>query len=183
MVHIPSPPKPPPVEVVEVGSKPVPFLKPLEWIATTLRSFRERPLPSTYTTEVRPTIDLFGAHRMAEVEVATVQGALGGLEVFHTAVPAGNLRLYLSMHYTQDDVVDRALLPGVIFRTTTGFPIAGNRDQLLVPPGRNFAVRNVVVGPFGRIACVTNAMGAAARMSIVVAWIEMPVGEYTVGIV
>ncbi len=156
----------------------------IRWMAKTLTANRDAlPFPQGITDQINPTIQVFGTQRMAEVQVATVQGALGALEVFHTAVPADNLRLYLSMHYTQDDVVDRSLLPGVIFQTAAGFPFAGNRDQLPVPPLINFAVRNVVVGPFGRIACTTNAMGGGARMSIVVAWIEMPVGEYTVGIV
>lgn len=152
-------------------------------MATTLTANRDAlPFPRGITDQINPVIQVFGTQRLGEVEVATVQGALAGLEVFHDAVPADTLRVYLSMHYTHDDPIDRALLPGIIFQTVAGFPFAGFRDQLEIPAMRNFAVRNVLVGPFGRIAVRANAMAAGARMMFTVAWVEMPLGEYTTGI-
>ncbi len=64
-----APPKDfPPIEVVDVGGRVVPFLRPLEWIATALKTFRERPLPATYKTDVQPVFDLFGNARIEQVQ-------------------------------------------------------------------------------------------------------------------
>ncbi len=156
----------------------------IRWMATSLTANRDAlPFPTGVTDQINPVISIFGSQRLAEVTIATVSGALAGLEVFHTQVPAGRVRLYLSMHYTHDDPIVRALLPGRIIPTDTGFPFAGFRDQLDVPTNENFAVRDVMLGPLHRIACRANGMAAGARMAITVAWVEMPLGEYTEGIV
>ncbi len=155
----------------------------ISWMARALTANRDgNPVPAGFIDFILPNIDIFGTQRMEDVQVATVVGTLGSIEEFHSVVPATRVRHYLSMSYTHDDVVDRALVPGRIIPTATGFPFAPLRDQLDMEPNRNFAVRNVIVGPLHRIAVRANAMGGGARMSMTVAWFEMPIGEYTTGV-
>jgi len=155
----------------------------IRWMARTLTANRDAlPFPRGITDQINPVIEIFGSQRMGEVQFATVAGALAGIEVFHTAVEPDEVRLYLSMHYTHDDPVARFLLPGRIIPTATGFPFAGFRDQLSVPPNNNFAVRDIMLGPGHRIAVRANAMGPGARMTIVMAFIEMPLGEYVTSV-
>ncbi len=156
----------------------------ISWIARALTANRDgNPIPAGFIDFILPNIDVFGSQRMEELRTVIVTGAVGSIEEFHTTVPDGRIRNYLSMTYSHDDPIDRALIPGRIIPTATGFEFAGVRDQLELAANRNNAVRNVVIGPRQQIAVRANAMGGAARMSLVVAWIEMPVGEYTTGII
>jgi len=148
-------------------------------MARTLTANRDAlPFPAGITDQVNPTIDIFGSQRIAEAQIATVQGALAGLEVLHTVTPPDTVRLYLSMSYTHDDPIARNLVPGRVIPTAAGFPFASFRDQLSVPTSQNFAVRNILTGPNSFIGARSNAMAVGARMAITVVWIEMPLGEY-----
>ncbi len=155
----------------------------ITWIARALTANRDgNPVPAGFIDFILPNVDIFGSQRMEEVQIATVIGVAESIEESHSPVPEGRIRFYLSMSYTHDDPTDRALIPGRIIPTATGFPFAGFRDQMVVPTNRTFAVRGVTVGPGSRIAVRSNAMGVGTRMSLTVAWIEMPLGEYTRGI-
>ncbi len=155
----------------------------ITWIARALTANRDgNPVPAGFIDFILPNVDIFGSQRIDEVQTADVTGANGSIEEFHTQVPAGRVRFYLSMSYSHNDPVDRFLVPGRIIPTAAGFPFAGFRDQLQAPANRTFAVRGVTLGPLHRIAVRANAMGATERMSLTVAWVEMPVGEYTRGI-
>jgi len=154
----------------------------IRWMAKVLTANRDAlPFPAGMTDQLNPTIDVFGSQRMGEVEFATVQGDLGGIEVFHTQVPDDRIRFYLSMEFDSDDAgigSPRRVRAGRIFRTAAGFPFAGMQDEVLATAGEFFAVRNFTVPPRGFAACRADGMGAAARMTITVVWIETPLGEY-----
>jgi len=154
----------------------------IRWMAKTLTANRDAlPFPVGMTDTLNPVIDVFGSQRMGEVQVATVQGDLGGLEVFHTRVPEDRIRFYLSMEFDSDDAgigAPRRVRAGRIFATAAGFPFAGMQDEVLATAGEFFAVRNFTVAPGAFAACRANAMGGAARMTITVVWIETPLGEY-----
>jgi len=154
----------------------------IRWMARTLTANRDPlPFPKGMTDQVNPTIDVFGSQRIGEVQVATVIGALGAVEVFHTVVPDESVRFYLSMEFSSDDAgvgAPRRLRPGRIFATDAGFPFAGMQDEIIGTAGEFFAVRNFTVGPTARAAVTADGMGAAAAMTITVAWIETPLGEY-----
>ncbi|MEE8538827.1 MAG: hypothetical protein V3S54_03350 [Woeseiaceae bacterium] len=173
-----EPPKPPPIEVDDVGRNRVPFLRSLEWIATALRTFREKPLPSTYFTDVQPVFDLFGSARSSEMQFATFGSLLGGIELAHARVAAGRVRQYLSMEYSHDDLVNHVLRPGRVIDTATGFPFAAMRDGISVSDVEPLSIRNFTIGPGSRAAVQADAMGAGARLTLSLVWIEVPLGEY-----
>jgi len=155
----------------------------ISWMARALTANRDgNPVPAGIIDFILPNIDIFGTQRMEEVQLATVVGSVGSIEEFHTRVPDGRVRHYLSMSYVHDDPINRFLLPGRIIPTATGFPFATFRDQLEMPANINFAVRNVMLGPGQQIAVRANAMAVGSRMSLTVAWFEMPVGEYTTSV-
>lgn len=102
---------PDPIEVVDVGRRnQVPFFRAFDWIAKSLTSFRERPLPGSYTTEVQPTVELFGSSRIPEYQVQELPGTLGSVEETLTQVADENFRLYLSFAAIHDDGVAHDLL-------------------------------------------------------------------------
>jgi len=139
------------------------------------------PFPKGLTDQINPVIDIFGSQRMAEVQVETVQGALGGIEVTHGPVPDDRVRFYLSMEFDSDDAgvgAPRRVIPGRVFPTAAGFPFAGMENDVLATAGERFAVRNFTVPPRGFAACQANAMGGGSRMTITIVWIETPLGEY-----
>lgn len=178
MPHVPGPPKPRPVEVIEVGEAPVPFLRPFDWVATTLRSFRERPLPSTYITQASPGFDLFGTSRLPEYGVEVITGALGALEVFGARVATDKWRQYLSMSVSHDDVVAlRMRLNRVVQDDTLGFPTLPFAVSLPFPAGTIFAARNASVPPNGRISGTVRVLNPAARLTLETLFIEYDIGE------
>ena len=182
MVHIPGPPRPKPVEVVDVGSRPVPFLKPFEWVATALRTFRERPLPSTYTTEARPTFDIFGTQRLAEFQVEVIAGGVGNLEVFGSKVPTDKWRQYLSASVSHDDgsVTGPKILIfiRIVPDPTLGFPeLPFQESPASLVSGEVFAVRNVSIPPDGRIGVAAPNMDAGAQMFLRTLFVEYSIGE------
>lgn len=150
----------------------------IDWLPKALQANRDQnPIPEGFWSAVMPTVEIFGTQRAAEMQVETVLGVLGAVEVFHSQVVSGRVRHYLSMAYSSNDSTPRKLRPGRIIPTATGFPFAGFRDQLEPIPGEDLAVRNVTVGPNQRIAVQSDAMGGAARMTITVVWVEYPLGE------
>lgn len=151
----------------------------IRWIARALTANRDAlPFPAGVTDTLNPVIDVFGSQRMSEVQVETVLGPVGGLEVFHPGPAEDFVRQYLSMEFSSDDATARRVRPGRIIPTSAGFPFAGMEDEVLATAGEFFAVRNFTVGPNQRAAARANAMGGAARMTITVVWIEVPLGEY-----
>lgn len=154
----------------------------IRWMAKTLTANRDAlPFPRGITDQINPTIEIFGSQRVGEAQVATVQGDLGGLEVFHTRVPPDRVRFYLSMEFDSDDGTiegPRRVRAGRIFATAAGFPFAGMQDEVLAIAGQFFSVRNFTVPPGGFAACRADGMSAGSRMTITIVWIETPLGEY-----
>jgi len=178
MPHVPGPPKPDPVEVIEVGEAPVPFLRPFDWVATSLRSFRERPLPSTYITQASPGFDLFGTSRLPEYRIEVVNGGNGNLEVFGARVPAGRWRQYLSVSVSHNDAVDHVLFFNrVVQDDTLGFPAIPFAASEPFSSARLFTARNVSVPPDGRMSASVGAIGAGAQLHFRTLFIEYDVGE------
>jgi len=151
----------------------------VQWIARTLVANRDaNPNPEGVIDQILPTIDTFGSSRADQMQFAQVNGALGLAEVFHGPVPVETVRQYLSMEYQHDDIVNQTIRPGRILATATGFPFAAIRDAESVAANVRRVIRNMTVGPGDRAAARTNALGAGARLSLVVVWIDSPLGEY-----
>ncbi len=151
----------------------------IDWMAKALVANRDAlPIPEGMVDLIVPNIDIFGTDRQAELQVATVNGALGALEVSHDPVDPGRCRLYLSMEYSHDDIVARRLRPGRIIPTAAGFPFAGMRDEASRTASQFLAVRNFTVGPGQRASLRVDALGGGARIIITVAWVEFALGEY-----
>ena len=178
MPHVPGPPKPDPVEVIEVGEAPVPFLRPFDWVATALRSFRERPLPGTYITQASPGFDLFGTSRFPEYGIEVVAGGVGNLEVFSARVAAGKWRQYLSMSVSHDDVVNRIMrFNRVVQDDALGFPAIPFEVSLALPAGAIFTARNASLPPDGRISGSVLAIAVGAQLTLRTLFIEYDIGE------
>jgi len=173
------PPKRPPVDVVDVGTRTVPFLRPLEWVAVALRSFRERPLPGSYTTEAVPVFDLFGTSQLPNYTVENVDGVLGALEVTGGRVPTDRWRQYLSVSVRHTDIVAREVqMIRVVEDPTLGFPsLTFAVSRILLDPGRVMAERNVSVPPDGRIGAAVVAMGGGSRLVLNTLFIDFQIGE------
>jgi len=163
------------------GRAGVPFLRPFEWIAPTLTSFRERPLPSEYSTLVVPTFDLFGTSRVTEVQFETVAGTLGLTEVTLPQVEAQRYRIYLSFAFLHDDAVAQVIqavriVPG----PGGGFPFQPLTDPArdgVAPRNQWFTARNVTVPPEGRIGALAPGLGVGSRITLRGIFIEYAVGE------
>jgi len=179
MPHVPESRKPPPVEVVEVGAKSVQFLRPLEWVATALRSFRERPLPGSYVTEARPTFDLFGTSRLPEIAVEVIAGGLGSLEVLTPRVALDKWRQYLSVDVRHDDgaATHEIRFVRTLQDATLGFPNLAFAISPAMAAGVHFADRNVTVPPDGRIGAELDAIAAGAQLFLRACFVEFDIGE------
>lgn len=179
MPHVPGPPKPDPIEVIEVGEAPVPFLRPFDWVATALRSFRERPLPGTYVTEASPGFDLFGTSRLPEYQIEVINGGLGNIEVTTSQVPDGKWRQYLSMSVSHDDGISlhRFIFSRIVQDDTLGFPAIPFDTSDALSSAVLFTARNVSVPPAGRISATVPAIGVGAQMHLRTLFIEYDVGE------
>jgi len=178
MPHVPGPPKPDPVEVIEVGEAPVPFLRPFDWVATSLRSFRERPLPSTYITQASPGFDLFGTSRLPEYGVEQIGGGVNQIEVTGARVAAGKWRQYLSVSVSHDDPTSRIMtLTRVVQHDILGFPALPFAASASLPAAQIFAERNISVPPDGRIGAQVAALSLGAQLFLRTLFIEYDVGE------
>lgn len=174
-----EPPKRPPVDVIDVTDKPVPFLRPLEWVATALRTFRERPLPGSYTTEARPTFDLFGTAQFQNYQVEVIAGVVGALEVTGSQVATDKWRQYLSISVAHDDIVAREVqMIRVVQDPTLGFPqLTFAVSRIPLAAGPVFAVRNVSVPPDGRVGATVFALTAGSRLTLRTLFVDYAIGE------
>lgn len=179
MPHVREPPKPDPIEVVDVTANPVPFLRPLEWVATALRSFRERPLPGTYTTEARPVFDLFGTSRFPDYGVEVIAGGVGNLEVLTPRIAGNKYRQYLSVDVRHDDgaATHEIRFIRTVQDATLGFPNIPFAISTAIAAGVHFADRNISVPPDGRIGAEVDAIGAGAQLFLRTLFVEFDVGE------
>jgi len=167
--------------------RPVPFLRPFEWVATSLTSFREKPLPSAYTPTATPTFDLFGSSRLVDFEVENIQGDLASIEIVGPRVAADKYRIYLSVDVFHDDGSDHKLLfSRVVPDPTLGFPIVVFATSLKgVTANEHVAVQNILIPPDGRIevlASLPASMGVGSRLVLQNMFIEMDLGEPAGGV-
>lgn len=175
---------PPVIEVQDITRRRVPFLRQIEWLAVAFRSFRERPLPASYSTEVKPIFDVFGNARIEEVQFEEVLGPLGQIEVTTSQVSAVNYRYYLSFAFSHDDAIagGRRLQAGRIVNADGLFPFIALTDEArdgVAEAGRIFQVRNVTVPPEGRLAARTDVLVVGARITLRSLFIDFPIGEPT----
>jgi len=179
MPHVRERPKPPPIEVLEVGKRPVPFLRPLEWIATALRTFREKPLPASYTTEARPVFNLFGTSRFPGYGVEVIAGGVGNLEVLTPRIAESKYRQYLSVDVRHDDGAASHEIRFIrtVQDTALGFPNIPFAISASIAAGVHFADRNISVPPDGRIGAEVDAIGAGAQLFLRTLFVEFDVGE------
>jgi hypothetical protein len=163
----------------------------LLWVPSVLNVQSSLPILNSMMSMVVPNVDVFGTERLANPGFAEVLGALGGVEVTHNAplsqgINAPRIRIYVSMEYWHDDVVNRQLRAGRVLPESSGiFPFVALNDSVSVPGdtgaggGDNrLAVRNVTVGPAMRIGVRADAMGAGARITLRVFFLEMQLGQY-----
>jgi len=167
--------------------RPVEFLRAFEWVATSLTSFRENPLPSAYTPTVTPTFDLFGSSRLVDFEVEQVVGNLASIEVVGARVAVNKYRIYLSVDVFHDDLADHKILfSRVVPDPTLGFPIVVfATSEKGVIANEHVAVQNVLIPPDGRIECLASlpaTMGIGARLTLQSMFIEMDLGEPAGGV-
>jgi len=155
----------------------VPFLRPLEWIATALRTFRERPLPATYKTDVQPVFDLFGNARIEQVQFEQINGTLGLIEVVTPSVAEDKYRLYLSMAYSHDDPSSRLMFAERVVSVSGVFPFAPLSDLVVQDTNHWRVVRNVSVPPGGRIGAQVDSLVGGARITLRNLFVELDVGE------
>ncbi len=183
MPHTPRTRERPPIRVKDVDKpSPVPFLRAFDWISVAMRSFREKPIPSTYTTEAVPTFDLFGNERISEVQFEFLFGTLGGIELVGPVVPPDRSRFYLSMAFLHTDTiaVTHSLQAIRVLNVLGAFPQVPFQD-----PNRNgsalanfwYTARNFTAPPESFAGVSADAMGAAARLFVTSAFIEYPIGE------
>lgn len=111
------------------------------------------------------------------MQTLLINGTLGGLEVFHTAVPTDTWRYYISCEYSHDDAVNRFLSPARLVRGTSGVIISRFRDEISVPANQILSIRTVSVGPGDNLAIETQTIGAGARLIMKPVWIDLPIGE------
>jgi len=171
----------------------VPFLRPFEWLATALQTFRERPLPSSYTPTVQPTFDLFASSRIGNFQTEAILGALGSIEVFGPRVATNKYRLYLSVDVFHDDAVNdhKFLFARVVPDPVLGFPVnvfATTQSPNAFYPGitinEHAAVQNVLIPPDGRIDALVSipaSMPAGSRITMRNMFIEFDIGEPSAG--
>ena len=172
----------------------VPFLRPFEWVATALTSFRERPLPSAYQPTVQPTFDLFASSRIGEFQTENIAGVLGSIEVFGPRVATDKYRLYWSVDVFHDDPASdhQFLFARIVPDPVLGFPInvfaqtqSLNAFYTGITANEHSAVQNVLIPPDGRIEVVVDqpaSMGAGARITMRNMFIELDIGEPAQGL-
>lgn len=182
MAHTPQTREPEPIPVKEVGKGgQVPFFRAFEWIAKSLTSFRERPLPGSYTTQVQPTLELFGSSRISEYQVEEQSGTLGSIEETFGEVAAENFRLYLSFAAIHDDPTAHDVLFMRVMPTREGtFPVLSYRVFPQLANGEWAATENILVPPEGRIGVTVRrptSMNPASRITIEALFIDFLIGE------
>lgn len=179
MAHVREPPDPKPVDVRDVGSVPVPFLRPFEWIATAFKTFREKPLPASYTTQGQPTFDLFGTSKLPEYGVEVIAGGVGNIEVLTPRIDGTKWRQYLSVDVVHDDggVAHEIRFVRVVQDSTLGFPSLAFAVSPAILDGVHFTARNVSVPPDGRIGAEIDVIGIGGQLFLRTLFVEFAVGE------
>ncbi len=170
----------PSVPVREVGRKGVPMLRPFEWVARVFQSFRDRPLPSTYKTEVQPVFDVFGTERVEQFIIETSIGALGGLEAVDSKVPGDRYRFYLSAQTFHTDATARHMwFQRVLPDPALGFPglVFDSGSIFATPQLQQFGTRAITMPPEGRMSSRVGVIAAGARLFLTTLYIEYPIGE------
>jgi len=170
----------PSIPVREVGRKGVQMLRAFDWVATVFQSFRDRPLPSTYRTDVQPVFDIFGSERVGQFTIETGLSGLGGIEAFDSKVPGDRYRFYLSASSFHSDAASHAMwfnrilpdptlgFPAIPFDTGPGFALPAFTQQ---------ATRNMTLPPEGRMSVRSLTMGVGARIFLTTLYYEYPIGE------
>lgn len=170
-----------PVDVRDVSRAPVPMLRAFRWVATTLQSFRERPLPGSYQTDAIPTFDLFAASRIEEMSFESAAGGVGNLEAYFSQCPEDKWRQYVSVAFQHDDPGGPHVMQACRALSVGGtFPFAPLADPVrggAAPNGEWFAVRNVSCPPGGRVGAMIDALGVGTQLFLRGVFIEMDVGE------
>jgi len=171
----------------------VPFLRPFEWLATALQTFRERPLPSSFTPTVQPTFDLFSSSRIGQFQTENILGVLGSIEVFGPRVATNKYRLYLSVDVFHDDALNdhKILFARVVPDAVLGFPVnvfattqSPNAFYTGITINEHAAVQNVLVPPDGRIDALVSlpaSMPVGSRLTMRNMFIEFDIGEPSAG--
>jgi hypothetical protein len=171
------------VPVREVGRTGVQMLRPFEWVATVFQSFRDRPLPASYKTEVQPVFDIFGSERVGTFTFEVSIGVLGGLEAFGSKVPGDRYRFYYSAEcfHTDIGVTHHISFSRILPDPLLGFPSIGfdSGSVFSTPSFQVFSTRNVTLQPEGRMTCRVTTMGVGARLAISALFVELPIGEPT----
>lgn len=168
----------PAVPVTDVNVRPVPFLRPFEWMAPAFKTFREQPLPSSYLTEAVPGFDVFGTSRVEEYQVERVLAAAGLNEVTGSKVDADKYRMYLSVSFFHTHVANLLLQAGrVVPDPTLGFPFMAFQSQFIGTPNQIYAIANVIIPPEGRFAVQSQGIGVGAQLQINTLFIEYFIGE------
>ncbi len=160
-----------------------PFRRVFDWFSLALEPLGLTITPTDIFPAVSPTVDVFGSSQLRVTQAATVLGALGSIEVVHTRVPLGRIRIYQAMEYSHDDPIAHVLTAGRVITSAPGpgFPFIALRDEEAAATGVRFAVRNVTVPPQGWIGVQAEAMSVGTRITLRVQWVELFLGEYLLG--
>jgi len=162
-----------------------------DWITKILQVQAGQPLIDGLLSTVLPTIDGFGSEKIDNVGYAEVLGGLGALEVLHNAPlaqgpNAPRFRIYTAMEYWHDDAAAHHLRAVRVVPEAGGtFPAVAFSNALLIAGDTGgtgqfrLAVRNATVGPGQQIGVRADAMGAGARITLRVHFVELQVGQYT----
>jgi hypothetical protein len=163
----------------------------LDHYTTVLGIQDANPVIDEVISTVFPTIDAFGSERIGQATSDEVLGALGGIELVHSAVPQGLVRQYLSMEFWHDDAVNRQLRPGRIVVDAT-VPPPGSFKFVAMDPSvsiagdtgagggdNRLAVRNFTVGPGQNAAVRADAMAVGARITMRCVFVVFRLGAYT----
>lgn len=174
------------VPVREVGRTGVQMLRPFEWVATVFQSFRDRPLPASYRTEVQPVFDIFGSAQIGNFVLSVTAGDLGGLEAFDSKVPGDRYRVYLSAStfHTDIGVTHHITFNRIIPFTGLGFPVApfDSGSIFATPAFQTFATANYTLPPESRTSVQSITMGVGARLFLTTLFYELPIGEPGAGL-
>lgn len=172
---------------------------PLDWYAKVLGvgggGSAPFPLIDAVLSTIVPTIDAFGSEKAGELSSDETLGALGAVEVSHSAPPvvgvnAPRCRFYLCTEFWHDDVVahqlrigrivvDQTVPPPGLFRfvaMSDSVSIAGDTGS--AGGDNRLAIRNFTIGPGQNVAVRADAMGAGARITMRHVFATFQLGQY-----